>query len=137
MRYTPGRDLLRIDDAVGAHLVARDALDGEHRAIDLVEHVDHLLQRRRRRIDHVVAEDDRERLVADEIARDQHRVAETERFALAHVREVDQVGDLADLRDLIPLAPGLEKRLELDRHIEVILDGVLAASGDQDDVVDT
>ena len=28
------------------------------------------------------------------------------------------------------------KRLELDRHVEVILDRVLAAAGDEDDVVD-
>ena len=34
-------------------------------------------------------------------ARDQHRVAEAERFPLAHVRHVDQVRDLADLVELI------------------------------------
>src|SRR5207245_8526854 len=35
------------------------------------------------------------------------------------------------------LPAGLEKRLELHRDVEVILDRVLAAPGDQDDVVDT
>ena len=34
------------------------------------------------------------------------------------------------------LAARLEERLELDRDVEVILDGVLAAAGDEDDVVD-
>ena len=34
------------------------------------------------------------------------------------------------------LAARLEKRLELDRDVEVILDRVLAAAGDEDDVVD-
>ena len=34
------------------------------------------------------------------------------------------------------LPRALEKRLELDRDVEVILDGVLAAAGDEDDVVD-
>ncbi len=33
------------------------------------------------------------------------------------------------------LAPGLEERLELDRDVEVVLDRVLAAAGDEDDVV--
>jgi hypothetical protein len=52
------------------------------------------------------------------------------------VREVDHVGDLADLLELLALAARLEKRLELHRHVEVILDRVLAAAGDQQDVVD-
>ena len=63
-------------------------------------------------------------------------MTEAERLALADVGEVDQVRDLADLFELVALAARLEKRLELDRHVEVILDGVLAAAGDQDDVVD-
>ena len=58
-----------IDDAVAGDLVFGHALDGEHRAVDLLEHVDHLLQRRRVRVDHVVGEDDGERLVADQSPR--------------------------------------------------------------------
>ena len=104
--------------------------------LDALEHVDHLLHRRRVGIDHIVGQDDGERLVADQLARDEHGVAEAERLALADVREVDQVRDLADLGELFALAARLEKRLELDRHVEVILDGVLAAAGHQDDVVD-
>ena len=88
------------------------------------------------RVDHVVAEDDGERLVADQLARDQHGVAEAERLALPDVREVDHVRDLADLLELLALAARLEKRLELHRDVEVILDRVLAAAGDEDDVVD-
>ena len=55
-------------------------------------------------------------------------MAEAERLALADVREVDQVRDLADLVELLRLAARLEKRLELDRDVEVILDRVLAAA---------
>ena len=91
-------------------LLARHALDRQHRAVDPIEHVDQLLDRRRIRVDHVVAEDDRERLVADQLARDQHGVAEAERLALADVGEVDHVRDLADLVELIALAARLEKR---------------------------
>ena len=45
-------------------------------------------------------------------------------------------GDLADFVGEVLLAAALEKRLELLRHVEVILDGVLAAAGDEDDVGD-
>ena len=124
------------DDAVARDVVARHALDGEHRPLDALEHVDQLLDRRRLRVDHIVAEDDGERLVADELARDQHGVAEAERLALPDVREVDHVRDLADLVELLAFAARFEERLELDRDVEVILDRVLAAAGDEDDVVD-
>ena len=60
---------------------------------------------------------------------------EAERFALADVGEVDQVRDLADFLELFGLAARFEKRLELHGHIEVILDRVLAASRDEQDVV--
>ena len=49
---------------------------------------------------------------------------------------LDQVRDLADFVGEILLAAALEKRLELLRHVEVILDRVLAAAGDDDDVRD-
>ena len=124
------------DDAVARDLVHRHALDGEHRSVHALEDVDHLLDRRRIGIDHIVAEDDGERLVADQLARDQHGVAEPERLALPDVGEVDHVGDLADLVELFALAARFEERLELDRDVEVIFDRVLAAAGDQDDVVD-
>ena len=61
-------------------------------------------------------------------------MAEAERLALPHVRHVDQVGDLPDLLELLVLAAAFEKRLELGRDVEVILDGVLAAAGHQHDV---
>ena len=122
--------------AVARDLVARHALHREDRALHAREHVDELFDRRRIRIDHIVAQDHRERLVADQLARDEHRVAEAERLALADVREINQIGDLPHFGELLPLAARLEKRFELDRHVEMILDGVLAAPRDQNDVVD-
>ena len=67
---------------------------------------------------------------------DQHGVAQAERFTLTDVREVDQVRDVPNLGEQLFLAARLEERLELDRDVEMILDRVLAASGDQDDVGD-
>ena len=68
-------------------------------------------------------------------ARHQHRVAEAERLALADVGEVDQVRDLADFLEQVACRAPRE-RLELHRDVEMILDGVLAAPGHEDDVVD-
>ena len=102
-----------VDHAVARNLVARHALHSEHGAVDLLKDVDQLSDRRRIRIDHVVAENHRKRFVADHLARHQHGVSEAERLALSNVREVDQVRDLADLGELIAFAARLEKRLEL------------------------
>ena len=63
-------------------------------------------------------------------------MTETERLALTHVGEINQIGDLPDFGQLFALAARLEIRFELHRHVEMILDGVLAAPGDQNDVVD-
>ena len=61
---------------------------------------------------------------------------EAEWLALANVGEVDRARDPANLGELFLLASRFEERLELDRDVEVVLDRVLAAAGDQDDVVD-
>ena len=61
---------------------------------------------------------------------------EAERLTLPHVRHLDQRRDLADLFELRRLAALLEKTLQLDVHVEVIFDRVLAAAGDDDDVAD-
>ena len=62
-------------------------------------------------------------------------MSQTERLALAHVREVDQVRDLADLGEHLVLAARFEERLQFHRDVEVILDGVFATASDQQDVV--
>ena len=63
-------------------------------------------------------------------------MTESERLALADVRDVDHVGDLADFGELIAFPARFEERFQFHRDVEVILDGVLAAPGDEDDVVD-
>ena len=97
------------DDAVARDVFARHALDREHRPCTSFEHVDHLLDRRRIRVDHIVAEHDGERLVADQIARDEHGVAEAERLALPHVRQVDHVRDLANVLRAAPSCRALRE----------------------------
>ena len=128
-------DRIWIDDAVARDALLRDAFNRQHRSVQPIEHVNQLFGRRRIGVDDIVRENDRERFVTDEISGDQHGVAEAKRFALPHVGEVEHVRDLADLVELVALAARFEVRLELDRDVEVIFDGVLAAAGDQNDVV--
>ena len=108
-------DFVDRDDAVARHVLAsaRARPRAPARRTRSI-HVDHLPQRRRRRVDHVVAEDHGERLVADQVLGDEHGVAEPERLALPHVRTLDQLRDLADLFELLLLAALLEKAFELD-----------------------
>ena len=84
----------------------------------------------------VVAEQDGERLVTDVAPGDADRVTEPLRFGLPHIVDVGQLGDVAHL-GLLALTPGLRQvELELERPIEVVLEGALAAAGDDEDVGD-
>jgi hypothetical protein len=94
-----------------------------------------LFRRRWIRVDDVVGENHRERFVADQISRDQHRVPETKRFALANIGDVDHVGDLPNLGGKFAFAAGLEKGFQFDRDVEMVFDRVLTTSGDDDDLV--
>src|ERR1051325_8545544 len=78
----------------------------------------------------IVGQKHGERLVADQMARAPHRVAEPERALLAGI------GDPAGCRDNglelvqeIVLAALAERRFELGRRIEMIFDGILGAAG--------
>ena len=82
------RSASRVDDAVARLTSSRGtALDREHRARPPRSNTSIIcFSAGGVRVDHVVAQDDGERLVADEVLRDEHGVAEAERLSLAHVR---------------------------------------------------
>ena len=86
--------------------------------------------------DHVVGQDDRERLVADEVLGHQDGVAEPELLLLPHVRHLGEVADRPDLPEHLDVALLLEQVLELVGEVEVILDRPLLAGGDDDDLLD-
>ena len=111
-------------------------LHRQHWSFDLVEDVDHLADRRWRRVDHVVAEDDGERLVADQRPGDEHRVTEAERLPGGCNGEVDQVETLgisASNSFLLRASRNVSSSTETSKWSSI---GVLAVTGDQDDVVD-
>ena len=47
-------------------------------------------------VNNVIRQQDREGLVAHQFTRSEDGMAETQRFFLSHIRDVDQVGNLAD-----------------------------------------
>ena len=84
--------------------------------------VDELADARAVADDDVVGQDDRERLVADELLGHQHRVAQAELLLLAHVADLDHVADLPHAPEHLDVALRLEQVLELVVVVEVVLD---------------
>ncbi len=97
---------------------------------------DHVLEHVRRLGHEVVAEEDREGLVADVVSRDPDRVPEALRLALAHVVDVRQLGDRPHRRHVTVAAGLLEVELELERPVEVVFERPLAPTRDDEDVPD-
>jgi hypothetical protein len=87
-------------------------------------------------VDDVVAEQDGERLVADVLLGHADGVAQPERGLLADVVDLGHVGDVPDHLQLVVVALVGEQLLQLDRAVEVVLDGLLASAGDDQDVLD-
>ena len=98
--------------------------------------VDQLADARSVPDDHVVGQDHRERLVADEVLGHEHRVPEAELLLLADVGHLGEVADCADLAEHLDVALLLEQVLELVGEVEVVLDRALLAGGDDDDLLD-
>ena len=97
-------------------------------------HVEHRTQQRAV-VDHeVVGQQHGERLVADMMACDRHRVTETEWIALTHVVDVGEIRGELHLLQLVVLSAVLEEVLELEVAVEVILDRALVATRDDQDV---
>ena len=84
-----------------------------------------------------VRQQQRERLVADQLARAPHRMAEAERRLLAGEargagrRQV--AGEQLQVGGLVAL---LQRHLELELAVEMVLDHALVAAGDEDEMLD-
>ena len=63
-------------------------------------------------------------------------MAQPQLLLLAHVVDVGLLGDGHDLLELVELAAALEKGLQLEVAVEVVLDRTLPHRGDDDDVLD-
>ena len=128
---------LGVEHSVSGNGAALDYLRGEHRASGFVVDLDHLLEAGHGRVDDVIGQDDGEGFVADQFRCHEHGVAETEGLFLAHVGDVDHVGDLLHDLEQVGLAAVLQHFFELVAGVEVVFDSALAAAGDHDDLVAT
>ena len=100
-----------------------------------VEDLDHLLEAGTWIVDNVVGKQHGEGLVADEFARHEDRMTQAEGFFLTDVGDVHHVGDSTHDLQQIFLPALFEHALEFVADIEVIFDGLLAASSDDEDLV--
>ncbi len=90
------------------------------------------------RVEHeLVRQQHRERLVADNVPRAPHRVAEAERRLLPGKTHCAGLGLIAGQNLLLGfLAARFERGVELEHAVEMILDHALVAAGDEHEVLD-
>ena len=79
---------------------------------------------------------DGKRLVADQMLGAEDGMSESEGFRLADVTEIGQIGNVPHLAQQLAFAVALEVFLQFDGAVEMIFDGALATTGDDDDVFD-
>ncbi len=122
--------------AVQGDLLGIDLHQGDDAAAELVPDVDHPGEQRVLRIDEVIAEQHRERLVPHVLRRAQHGVAEPPgdrpggRSAWWRGRSTRAPGEL------VPVLLRGQRLLELVVPVEVIFDGALAPARDKQDIVE-
>ena len=139
MRETLAVAVLDADDAVLMRLVVRHRRDGDVVAAVLVVGLDHLGEAGLAAVMQHVGQQQRERLVADDVARAPDGVAEAERRLLAREARLRRRAGRSAMQ--LPPAPcvlprSAERALELELAVEMVLDDALVAAGDEDEMLD-
>ena len=112
-------------------------LDDDDVAADLVEGRHRLGQGARLGHHQHVRQHDGEGLVADDVPGAPDGVTQAQGRHLAHEAHLAGLGQVAtDVGQDVQLALGLQLGLEFDVVVEIVLDGTLAAAGDEDEVLD-
>ena len=133
MAFSDAADAVLMGEMVG-HRLDRDQIA---LFTELARRLDHL-RKAARRVEHqLVRQQHRERLVADDVARAPHRVAEAERRLLPGEAHGAGFG-LALRQNLLLglLAARRQRGVELEHAVEMILDHALVAAGDEDEMFD-
>src|SRR5262245_51988498 len=108
-------------------------LDRYHgRSIEAFGDLHHLLEARYLTVNDVVAEENGKWFVTHEVSSHKNGVSEAERLLLTHVREICAVGNVLRSLEEVGFAALTESPLELECDIKVVLDRILAATGDDD-----
>ena len=132
--FADAADAVLMGEMVG-HLLHRDQIGLR---VELARRLDHLLEAARRVQHQFVRQHHRERLVADDVARAPHRMAEPERRLLPGKARGAGVGLVARqnlLLGLLVAARG-QRGVELEHLVEMVLDHALVAAGDEDEMLD-
>ena len=126
-----------LDDTVRSGFFAGDILHAENRAMGTIEFFHHLLHHRLFRINQIVGQNHRKRLVAHHRLRAQYRVAQAQRFSLANVdtSHVFRNDRLHQLQHLL-LVACFEFGFQFVGFVEVILNRALVAAGDENHLGD-
>ena len=134
-------DITAIDDAVLINLIVRYPLDHDLGGVVLFERGDDGLQ-----VVAVIAigmkdqhigQADREIVIADQLCRTKHGVAETERFVLKHRRNGNVCRqDIAHRGEQLGFTLSFERIFKLGVRPEVLLDRFFARARDQDDLLE-
>ena len=101
--------------------------------------LDHLLKAGRARPgDHVIGQQDRERLVADELAGAPHGMAQSQRLLLTGIEKFAGADfGCPDRIEHVELATGFQYFIEIAIDIEVVFDGGFTLAGDEDDILNS
>ncbi len=122
-----------VSEPVAARILVGDLLERDDRVSPSFVDAHHLADAGLRRVDDIVSEHDREGLVADEVPGLEDRVPQPERGLLAHVGNPGEIGDRPHFFEEMGLAPLFEHPFQLEGGVEMVLDGVLAPAGHDDD----
>ena len=131
-------DLGAGDDAVLARVFTRHVLHRQDAGTPFVELLHHLRHDGRLAHHQVIGQQYGKRVIAHQLARAQHGVAQAQGAMLAHVDALHVVGlDAAHQLEQLVLAGGLQFRFEFVGGIEMVLDRALGAAGDENHLANT
>ncbi len=127
--------LAGIDHAIARNLFVRHFKNAQQVATDAFIFSHHLRHAAGRAMHELVGQEDRKRFIADNVARAPYGMAQPHRLLLADIGAVAwaKTGRLED-RDI--LAAIGHRPLKLISDIEMVLDRALAATGDEDHLLD-
>ncbi len=130
-------DRFGVNNAVAAHSLASDALDEQNRPIELGEEVDHLFESWRVGIDHVIGEQNGERILANRFFGAEDRVTEPERLLLVNRGDVDHRRERPNGGEQVGFATFGEQRFQRRMWREVGRRHGVTGTGNEDDVTNT
>ena len=130
-------DLCAGDDAVLARVFTRHVLHCQNAGAPFVELLHHLGHDGRLAHHQVIGQQYGKRIIAHQLARTEHGMAQAQGAMLAYVNALHVIGlNAAHQLEQLVLAGGFQFRFQFVGGIEMVLDGALGAAGDEDHLAD-